>query len=96
MEHNRTFPRFSQLKLLDEAPVLILFGSVIAEVIEANLAERDDTWKDRQIFSPRAQPASGGADNWKVDPNQKLARLDYEALRAKPGAKPGKGPGGDR
>ena len=40
-------------------------------------SKRDATWKDYQIFSPRPQPSSGGADNWKVNPNQKLLRVDY-------------------
>ena len=39
---------------------------------------RDDDWKDRQIFSPRPQPASGGANRWKINPIQKLSRLDYK------------------
>ncbi len=41
------------------------------------LLASDTGWKDRQIFSPRVQPASGGADNWKIDPGQKLLRLDF-------------------
>ncbi len=40
-------------------------------------AVRDATWKDPQIFSPRPQPASGGSGHYKIDPNQKLLRVDY-------------------
>ena len=38
---------------------------------------RDAEWKDKQIFSPKPQPASGGADNYQIDPAQKLLRVDY-------------------
>lgn len=38
---------------------------------------RDAEWKDPQIFSPRPQPASGGTGNYKVNPAQKLLRLDF-------------------
>ncbi len=38
---------------------------------------RDADWKDPQIFSPRPQPASGGSGNYKVNPAQKLLRLDF-------------------
>ena len=38
---------------------------------------RDFNWKDPQIFSPKPQPASGGASRWNIDPNQKLLRIDF-------------------
>ena len=64
---------------------LVLFGAEPSEapVVKINgtrllLKARDSDWKDRQIFSPRPQPASGGADRWKTDPKQRLLRLDYE------------------
>lgn len=38
---------------------------------------RDADWKDPQIFSPRPQPASGGSGNYRVNPAQKLLRLDF-------------------
>ena len=46
--------------------------------VPLSLDVRDDDWKDRQIFSPRPQPASGGADRWKINPIQKLSRVDYK------------------
>ncbi|MBN1346327.1 MAG: family 10 glycosylhydrolase [Phycisphaerae bacterium] len=63
---------------------LVLFGASDGDEIEARLngetlpvALRDPTWKDRLIFSPKPQPASGGADRIKVNPKQKLLRLEY-------------------
>lgn len=41
------------------------------------LLHRDPEWKDPQIFSPRPQPASGGAGDYKVNPRQKLLCLDF-------------------
>lgn len=38
---------------------------------------RDPQWKDPQIFSPRPQPASGGRGDYRVDPRQRLLRLDF-------------------
>jgi hypothetical protein len=64
---------------------LVVFGADESDEIEVELngaslalTGRDHTWKDRQIFSPRPQPPSGGADHWKINPNQKLLRLDYQ------------------
>jgi hypothetical protein len=37
---------------------------------------RDAAWKDPQIFSPRRQPDSGGTGDYKVDPGQRLLRLE--------------------
>jgi len=41
------------------------------------LRERDPQWKDPQIFSPRPQPASGGTGDYRIDPRQRLLRLDF-------------------
>ena len=63
---------------------IILHGAVPDDAIEARLnglllrsVTHDDEWKDLQIFHPRPQPSSGGADNWKVDPDQRLTRIEY-------------------
>ena len=63
---------------------LVLHGLLSDDAIEARLndrllteTERDAEWKDYQIFYPRAQPSSGGADHWKVDPNQRLTRVEF-------------------
>jgi len=48
-----------------------LGGATLRQVV------RDADWKDPQIFSPRPQPASGGTGNYKVNPAQKLLRLDF-------------------
>jgi hypothetical protein len=52
-----------------------------------DLRQRDPKWKDSQIFSPKPQPNSGGAARHKVDPDQKLLRLDYalDPGRLRPG-----------
>ena len=64
---------------------LILFRADATDEIEVklngvplSLDVRDDDWKDRQIFSPQPQPPSGGADRWKINPKQRLSRLDYQ------------------
>lgn len=41
----------------------------------------DPDWKDAQIVSPAPQPASGGKGQYKVDPNQRLLRLDCAVPR---------------
>ena len=71
--------RLRQVKLR-----VILFGASDGDEFEVRLGgsvlspvERDATWKDPQIFSPRPQPASGGHGNYKIDPKQKLLRLEY-------------------
>jgi glycosyl hydrolase family 10 len=63
---------------------LILFAANTDDVIEAQvngtsvpLAVTDTEWKDKLIRSPRPQPNSGGADYIKVNPKQRLLRLDY-------------------
>ncbi|MDQ1327643.1 MAG: Family 10 glycosylhydrolase, partial [Candidatus Poribacteria bacterium] len=38
---------------------------------------QDYQWKDPQIFSPNPQPISGGDGMYKVNPEQKLLRLDF-------------------
>jgi hypothetical protein len=42
---------------------------------------RDSEWKDAQIFSPLPQPASGGTGQYRINPDQRLLRLDYTVLR---------------
>ncbi|MDD4869036.1 MAG: family 10 glycosylhydrolase [Kiritimatiellae bacterium] len=49
----------------------IRFGGVLLSA-----KTRDPEWKDAQIFSPRPQPASGGKGDYKVNPRQRLLRLD--------------------
>jgi len=63
---------------------MILFGASADDEFKVRLGGaalrllvRDPDWKDRQIFSPRPQPASGGADRHKVNPAQKLLRIDF-------------------
>ncbi len=62
----------------------VWFGAGDDEVVEATLngrplplLARDPNWKDPQVFSPRPQPASGGTGQYKVDPRQRLLRLDF-------------------
>jgi hypothetical protein len=43
------------------------------------LALRDPAWKDPQILSPDPQPASGGSGVYKVNPRQRLLRLEFAA-----------------
>ena len=42
---------------------------------------RDPDWKDAQIFSPKPQPTSGGKGDYKVNPKQRLLRLDCAVSR---------------
>jgi hypothetical protein len=63
---------------------VVLFGANDNEAVEASLngvslplLARDPGWKDAQIFSPRPQPASGGSGRYKVNPRQRLLRLDF-------------------
>ena len=59
------------------------------------LLARDPDWKDAQIFSPRPQPASGGTGQYKVDPSQRLLRLDFAVdPRVPAGREPRAGPPG--
>ncbi len=64
----------------------VLFGAGEEDDIELRLngvvlplATRDHQWKDAHIFSPEPQPPAGGAGGYKVDPEQKLLRLDFTA-----------------
>ncbi len=68
---------------------LVVFGARESDRINValngaplSLVETDADWKDRQIFSPAPQPPSGGADHWRINPLQKLLRLDYEVAAA--------------
>jgi hypothetical protein len=42
---------------------------------------RDAEWKDAQIFSPARQPTSGGKGQYRVNPKQRLLRLDCPVPR---------------
>jgi hypothetical protein len=62
----------------------ILFGASQKHELEVRLGgtalpevARDFGWKDSQIFSPRPQPASGGSGQYRVNPAQRLLRLDF-------------------
>jgi hypothetical protein len=62
----------------------VLFGADDAEEVEVRLnghvlplTLRDPAWKDPQIFSPNPQPASGGTGIYKVNPRQRLLRLEF-------------------
>ncbi len=64
----------------------VLFGAGEKDNIELRLngavlplAVRDHKWKDAHIFSPKPQPPAGSAGGFKVNPNQKLLRLDFTA-----------------
>lgn len=61
----------------------ILFQSDEADVFELrfngtplSITTRDPEWKDAQIFSPKPQPTSGGKGDYKINPRQRLLRLD--------------------
>lgn len=63
---------------------VVLFGAREGEAFAASLngqpldlAASDHGWKDPQIFSPQAQPASGGSGQYEINPDQKLTRLDF-------------------
>ena len=62
----------------------VLFGAREGDKFEAwlngvaiPLTYCDYQWKDKNIFSPASQPPSGGADSYKINPEQKLLRLDF-------------------
>jgi hypothetical protein len=40
------------------------------------ITTRDAEWKDAQIFSPKPQRTSGGKGDYKINPQQRLLRLD--------------------
>ena len=63
---------------------VVLFNARDEEDVEAKLngaalkvLTRDAEWKDPQIFSPKPQPASGGKGDYRVNPRQKLLRVDF-------------------
>lgn len=62
----------------------VFFDARDDEVVEAELngvslplLSRDPSWKDPQIFSPKPQPASGGSGIYRINPGQRLLRLDF-------------------
>jgi hypothetical protein len=62
----------------------VFFDASDDEAVEASLngvslslAARDASWKDPQIFSPKPQPASGGSGIYRINPRQRLLRLDF-------------------
>lgn len=66
----------------------ILFQALEDDAFEIRLrgkllpiTARDPQWKDAQIFSPKPQPASGGKGDYKVNPKQRLLRLDCAVPR---------------
>ncbi len=66
----------------------ILFQTDEADVFEVrfngiplSVTTRDAEWKDAQVFSPQPQPASGGKGDYKVNPKQRLLRLDCAVPR---------------
>ena len=62
---------------------VVLFGTNDAVVeavlngVSLPLRTRDPDWKDAQIFSPRPQPSSGGTGLYRINPKQRLLRLDF-------------------
>lgn len=66
----------------------VWFGAAAEDEFEVRLngarlsvAARDPDWKDAQIVTPAPQPASGGQGQYKVDPKQRLLRLDCAVPR---------------
>lgn len=62
----------------------IIFGAKQSDAFEATFngvalkaTIHDRDWKDPQIFSPKPQPASGGHGAYRVDPAQKLLRVEF-------------------
>lgn len=61
----------------------VLFNAADGDAFEVHVngrrlgeVSRDPEWKDAQIFSPKPQRTSGGTGVYKVDPKQKLLRLE--------------------
>jgi hypothetical protein len=61
----------------------VLFEADPADVFEIQfnsmplgITTRDAEWKDAQIFSPKPQRTSGGKGDYKINPRQRLLRLD--------------------
>lgn len=49
--------------------------------VQLAISLRHSEWKDAQIFSPAPQPPSGGKGEYKVNPKQRLFRLECEVPR---------------
>ena len=65
----------------------VLFGAKEGDQFEVrlngvrlNIAVSDPEWKDAQIFSPGPQPTSGGKGQYRIDPKQRLLRIDSSKL----------------
>jgi hypothetical protein len=61
----------------------ILFGASKGDEFEIRLngvrlrvIVNDHAWKDAQIFSPRPQPTSGGKGQYRINPKQRLLRIE--------------------
>ena len=64
---------------------VVLFDAGDDEAVEVSLngqrlplSVRDPEWKDPQIFSPKPQRTSGGNGIFRVNPAQRLLRLDFK------------------
>ncbi len=62
---------------------VVLFGMKDGDLIEMRWGDEklgpvkyDPEWKDPQVFSPKPQSASGGKGDYKVNPKQKLYRIE--------------------
>ncbi len=72
---------------------LVLWGANESDRFEVSLngvvlavGERDPEWKDAQIFRPKPQPTSGGAGQYRIDPQQRLLRIDHAVKEWREGA----------
>lgn len=66
---------FLRLVLFDAPNDVQIDAALNGTLLE--ILTRDTDWKDPQIFSPRPQPPSGGKGDYRINPKQKLLRLDY-------------------
>lgn len=67
----------------------VLFQALATDIFEVHLngvklagGMRDADWKDAQIFSPAAQPTSGGKGDYRINPKQRLLRIDWPVPNA--------------
>jgi hypothetical protein len=66
----------------------VLFQAAEGDVFELScngtplaIEVQDASWNDAQIVSPRPQPASGGKGSYKIDPQQRLLRIECTVPR---------------